>query len=68
MKKSLGGGVNLPLPNWNRVKINGYKDCLLNKEIVLKSQKIFKSERPDVYTEEINKKKKKTHMKQNINI
>ena len=24
MKKSLGGGVNLPHPNWNRVKVHGH--------------------------------------------
>ena len=36
-------------------KFNDYKDCLLNNEIVLKSQQRFKSERHDVYTEEINK-------------
>ena len=38
-----------------RLKINDYKDCLLNNEIILKSQQRFKSERHDVYTEEINK-------------
>ena len=38
-----------------RLKFNDYKDCLLNEEIVLKSQQTFKSERHDVYTEEINK-------------
>ena len=37
------------------LKFNDYKDCLLNKEIVLKSQQRVKSERHDVYTEEINK-------------
>ena len=37
------------------LKFNDYKDCLLNNEIVLKSQQRFKSERHDVYTEEINK-------------
>ena len=31
------------------------KNCLLNNEIILKSQQRFKSERHDVYTEEINK-------------
>ena len=36
-----------------RLKLN--KDCLLNNEIMLKSQQRFKSERHDVYTEEINK-------------
>ena len=38
-----------------RRKFNDYKDCLLNNKIVLKSQQRFKSERHDVYTEEINK-------------
>ena len=36
-------------------KFNDYKDCLLNNEIILKSQQRFKSERHNVYTEEINK-------------
>ena len=36
-------------------KFNDYKDCLLNNEIILKPQQRFKSERHDVYTEEINK-------------
>ena len=31
------------------------KDFLLNNEIILKSQQRFKSERHNVYTEEINK-------------
>ena len=38
-----------------RLKFNDYKDCLLNNETVLKSQQGFKSDRHDVYTEEINK-------------
>ena len=37
------------------LNINDYKDCLLSNKIVLKSQQRFKSERHDVYTEEINK-------------
>ena len=37
------------------LKFNDYKDCLLNKEVILKSQQRFKSERHDVYIEEINK-------------
>ena len=37
-----------------RLKFNDYKDCLLNNQIVLKSQQRFKNER-HVYTEEINK-------------
>ena len=38
-----------------RLKFNDYKDCLLDNEIILKSQQRFKSERHDVYTEEVNK-------------
>ena len=38
-----------------RLKFNDYKICLLNNETVLKSQQRFKSERHDVYTQEINK-------------
>ena len=38
-----------------RLKFNVYKDCLLNNGIILKSQQRFKSERHDVYTEEIDK-------------
>ena len=38
-----------------RLKLNDYKDWLLNNVIALKSQQRFKSERNDVYTEEINK-------------
>ena len=38
-----------------RLKFTDYKDCLLNNEIVLKSQQRFKSESYDVYTEEVNK-------------
>ena len=38
-----------------RLKFNDCKDCLLNNEIMLKSQQRFKSKRHDVYTEEINK-------------
>ena len=37
-----------------RLKFNDYKDCLLNDEIVLKSQQRYKSSRHDVYTEGIN--------------
>ena len=36
-------------------KSNDYKDCLLNDKVVLKSQQRFKSERLDVYTENVNK-------------
>ena len=37
------------------LKVNDYKDCLLNNEIILKSKQRFKSEAHNVYTEEINK-------------
>ena len=37
------------------LKFNDYKDCLLNDKVVLKSQQRFKSERHDVYTENVNK-------------
>ena len=37
------------------LKLNDYKDCLLNNEIILKSQQRFKCEAHNVYTEEINK-------------
>ena len=37
------------------LKFNDYKSCLLKNEIVLKPQQRFKSERHNVYTEEINK-------------
>ena len=38
-----------------RLKFNDYKDCLLNNQLVLKSQQRFKNERHDVYTEEVSK-------------
>ena len=38
-----------------RLKFNAYKDWLLTNEIILKSQQRFKSEKHDLYTEEINK-------------
>ena len=37
------------------LKSNDYRDCLLNNEIILKSQQRFKSERHNIHTEEINK-------------
>ena len=37
------------------LKFNDYKDCLLDNEIILKSQQRFKSEAHNVYIEEINK-------------
>ena len=38
-----------------RLKFNDHKNCLLNNEIILKSQQRFKSEAHNVYTVEINK-------------
>ena len=38
-----------------RVKRVDYKDCLLNNATTLKSQQRFKSEKHDVYTEEVDK-------------
>ena len=38
-----------------KIKFNDYKDCLLNNEIILKSQQRFKREAHDVYTEEVSK-------------
>ena len=35
-----------------KLTFNDYKDCLLNNEIILKSQQRFKSEKHDVYTED----------------
>ena len=35
------------------IKFNDYENCLLNNEIILKSQQRFKSEAHYVYTEEI---------------
>ena len=37
------------------IKFNGYKNCLLKDEVVLKSQQRFISKKHDVYTENINK-------------
>ena len=37
------------------VKFDDYKNCLLNGEVILKSQQRFISKRHDVYTENINK-------------
>ena len=38
-----------------RLKFSDYNDCLLNNETILKSQQRLKSEKHEVYTEEINK-------------
>ena len=37
------------------IKFNDYKNCLLNGEVVSKSQQRFKSKGHDVYTENLNK-------------
>ena len=37
------------------IKFNGYKKCLLNDEVIFKSQQRFISKKYDVYTENINK-------------
>ena len=36
-------------------KFNDYKKCLLNDEVIFKSQQRFISKKHDVYTENINK-------------
>ena len=37
------------------IKFNNYKKCLLNDEVIFKSQQRFISKQHDVYTENINK-------------
>ena len=37
------------------IKYNDYKKCLLNDEVILKSQQRFISNKHDVYTEDVNK-------------
>ena len=37
------------------IEFNDYKDYLLNDKVILKSQQRFKSEKHDVYTENVNK-------------
>ena len=37
------------------IKFVDYKKCLLNNEVILKSQQRFRSKGHDVYTENINK-------------
>ena len=37
------------------IKFNDYKKCLLNDEVIFKSQQRFISKNHDVYTENINK-------------
>ena len=38
------------------IKFNDYEKCLLNDEVIFKSQQRFISKKHDVYTENINKK------------
>ena len=37
------------------IKFDDYKECLLNDEVILKSQQGFISKKHDVYTEDVNK-------------
>ena len=37
------------------IKFNDYKKCLLDDEVILKSQQRFISKKHDIYTENINK-------------
>ena len=37
------------------IKFNDYKKCLLNDQVILKSQQRFISTKHDVYTEDVNK-------------
>ena len=37
------------------IKFDDYKKCLLNDEVILKSQQRFTSNKDDVYTEDVNK-------------
>ena len=37
------------------LKLNYYKDCLFNNNVILKSQQRFKSKLHNVYTEEVHK-------------
>ena len=37
------------------IKFNDYKKCLLNDEVIIKSQQRFTSKKHDVYTKNINK-------------
>ena len=41
--------------NKKDVKFNDYKKCLLNDEVILKSQQRFISNKQDVYAENVNK-------------
>ena len=37
------------------LKFNDYKDCLLNNDVIKESQQRFKSEKHNLYTEEVDK-------------
>ena len=37
------------------IKFDDYKECLLNDQVILKSQQRFISNKHDVYTEDVNK-------------
>ena len=37
------------------IKFDDYKKCLLNDKVILKSQQRFRSNKHDVYTEDVNK-------------
>ena len=39
----------------NNLRFENYKDCLFNNKIIRKSQLTFKSDRHEVYTQEVNK-------------
>ena len=39
----------------NNSRFENYKDCLFNNKIIRKSQLRFKSDRHEVYTQEVNK-------------
>ena len=41
--------------NKKKVKFDDYKKCLLNDEVILKSQQRFISNKHDVYTKDVNK-------------
>ena len=38
------------------IKFDDYKKCLLNDEVILKSQQSFISNKHDIYTEDVNKR------------
>ena len=46
---------NKKMHNKKVLKFNDYKDCLLNDRTILELKQRFKSERHNVYTEDVNK-------------